>query len=134
MTGSFLIDDSFQASKIALDGLSLRQQMIGRNISNADTPGYHAQTVQFESYVKQALNKAGQIPLQITNAGHMLSKTEGSGIQLVDRPGSTLRADQNNVDIDVELTDMTDTALKFQTISTEVSKKLLLLKSIANAR
>ncbi|HVP21248.1 MAG TPA: flagellar basal body rod protein FlgB [Anaerolineaceae bacterium] len=134
MTDSFLLDDSLKASSIALDGLSLRQQMISRNISNADTPGYRAQTVQFEDFVKQALNKAGQLPLQVTNASHLIAKNESNSIQLINRPGSTLRADQNDVDINVEMTDMTDTAIKFQTITTEVSKKLLLLKTIASAR
>lgn len=134
MSGSMFIDDSLKASGIALDGLSQRQQMISRNISNADTPGYQAQTVQFESFVKQALNKAEGMPLQLTNAAHLLPESQAPGVQLVNRPANTLRADQNNVDIDVELADMTDTAIKFQTITTEVSKKLLLLKAIANAR
>jgi flagellar basal-body rod protein FlgB len=39
----------------ALDGLALRQQVIGDNIANVDTPNYHAKTVDFESALQSAL-------------------------------------------------------------------------------
>lgn len=39
----------------ALDGLALRQQAIADNISNVDTPGYTAKTVDFESSLRSAI-------------------------------------------------------------------------------
>jgi flagellar basal-body rod protein FlgB len=133
MTG-IISESSFKATKIALEGLANRQQLISRNIANADTPGYHAETVNFESAIKQALNKAQQLPMQVTNAAHIVPTGQTGTFQVMNRTGGTERADQNNVDIDTELTDMTDTVIRYQTLTTEASKKIVLLKAIAAAR
>ena len=135
MRGSSIINDStLDVLKMALDGLSLRQQFIGRNIANIDTPGYRAQTVDFETAVKRALGRSASLDLRRTSPGHLLAtKTEG-GMRALERPGGSTRADQNNVDIDVELTDMTETALRYQALSQAASKKLLLLKQITSGR
>ena len=39
----------------SLDAGSLRQQVIANNIANINTPGYQAQTVAFESELRQAM-------------------------------------------------------------------------------
>ena len=41
--------------RAALDGLSLRQRVTADNISNIDTPGFRASTVDFESSLRTAL-------------------------------------------------------------------------------
>lgn len=135
MAGSILSSDSgFISAKMALDGLSLREQAISRNIANVDTPGYQAQTVNFESAIKTALKKTEGLALKQSSSGHLAAPAQSAGFERVNRPASTLRADQNNVDIDAELTEMTDTALRYQTVSQTVSKKLVLLKAIAMGR
>lgn len=134
MTDSLFADNSLRASILALDGLSMRQQAISRNLANIDTPGYRAQSVDFESAVQQAIKKAGSLTARTTRAGHMLPRQQSQLIKTVDRPGGSLRADENNVDIDVELAEMSETGIQYQAISQQISKKLLLLKTIANAR
>lgn len=135
MAGSILSSDTgFLSAKMALDGLSLREQAISRNISNVDTPGFQAQTVNFETAIKNALKKTEGLALSQSSSGHLAAPAQSTGFTTVNRPASTLRADGNNVDIDSELTDMTDTALRYQTVSQTVSKKLVLLKAIAMAR
>ncbi|KPL84117.1 hypothetical protein SE15_02775 [Thermanaerothrix daxensis] len=127
-------DPTFNILRMALDGLSLRQQMIGRNIANVDTPGYQAQSVDFETAVKRALARQKTVSLQRTQPGHLSAPAESSSFTVLQRPGGSTRADQNNVDIDVELMDMTETALRFQALSQAASKKLLLLKNLASGR
>jgi flagellar basal-body rod protein FlgB len=39
----------------ALDGISLRQNVIADNIANVDTPGFRARSVDFESSLKSAI-------------------------------------------------------------------------------
>ncbi|MGB9798965.1 MAG: flagellar basal body rod protein FlgB [Thermanaerothrix sp.] len=129
-----LNDSTLSILRMALDGLSLRQQMIGRNIANVDTPGFHAQTVDFETAVKRALTQNKVIGLQRTQPGHLAAPTQNATFTIAQRPGGSVRADQNNVDIDVELMDMTETALRFQALSQAASKKLLLLKNLASGR
>jgi flagellar basal-body rod protein FlgB len=132
MSGSSISGDvSLQTAKLALDGLSLKQQAISRNLANIDTPGYKAQTVDFKQAISHAMNSGGGISLVTTNSAHLTGAKSGSVIMNVARQGGTDRADQNNVDIDTELTDLSQTGITYQAISQEVSKKLLLLKAIA---
>jgi flagellar basal-body rod protein FlgB len=131
---SLFSDNSIKAAKLALDGLSKRQQLIGRNIANIDTPGYHSQEISFETAIQRALKTNGQIQPAMSQPGHMSITGNQPFYQTKDRPGGTARADENNVDIDVELSQMTETGIQYQAVSQEVSKKLALLKTIAMSR
>lgn len=134
MSDSLFNDIAMRAAKSALDGLSLRQQVIGRNLANVDTPGYRAQRVQFEDALKRALQPKASVPLEITHAAHLASPTAIDRATVSNRPGGTFRADMNNVDIDVELTEMSVAGISYEAISLAVSKKLQLLKTIAMSR
>ena len=132
MSDSLIVDDALRASQTALDGLSLKQQAISRNIANVDTPGYQAQTVDFKQVISQAMSANHGVSLVSTNPMHLASNSPASTMATVARPGGTERADQNDVNIDTELTDMSQTTIYYQAISQEISQKLLLLKAIAS--
>lgn len=134
MSNSIVEDTTLQAAKLALDGLSLRQQAISKNIANIDTPGYRAETVNFEDTLKSTLQGSDKLPMTVTNAAHLASPTESVGFSVSQRPGGSTRADQNDVDINVELTDMMQTSIQYQAITQSVSQKLQLLKTIAESR
>src|SRR5512147_176206 len=107
MSNSLFADNATRAATVALDGLSLRQQAISRNLANIDTPGYQAQTVNFEETLKHALENDGSLSMDVTNVAHLASASDSHGTFSVSmRPGGSFRADQNNVDVDVEMTDM----------------------------
>jgi flagellar basal-body rod protein FlgB len=133
MTG-IINSSSLDAAKTALDGLSLRQQVISRNIANVDTPGYQSQNVSFEQAVKTALKKSDTAALSITNANHIQLETPSSAFSVADRVGGTERADQNDVDIDTEMAQMNETALRYQALTQMISKKFSLIKSIVVSR
>ena len=69
-----------------------------------------------------------------TNAAHLASPTLAKGYTLSNRPGGSERADQNNVDIDTELTDMSQTGIMYEAVAQSVTKKLALLSTIASDR
>ena len=132
MSDSLFADIAMRTAKAALDGLSLRQQAISRNMANIDTPGYHAQTVDFEETLHRLIQNDGALPLALTNEGHQASPSAPhTGFSLKARQGGSFRADQNNVDIDVEMTDMSEVGIQYQAVSQAVSQKLLLLKTLA---
>ena len=134
MSNSFIIDPTIQAATAALDGLGARQQAISRNIANVDTPGYQAQTINFEDSLKAAMQGSGQLQMTATNAAHLASPALAKGYTLSNRPGGSERADQNNVDIDTELTDMSQTGIMYEAVAQTVTKKLALLSTIASDR
>jgi flagellar basal-body rod protein FlgB len=133
MTG-IINSNSLDAAKTALDGLSLRQQVISRNIANVDTPGYQSQNVSFEQAVKTALKKSEAPALSITNVNHLQLDAPTTTFSVADRVGGTERADQNDVDIDTEMAQMNDTALRYQALTQMVSKKFSLIKALAVSR
>ena len=120
-----------RTASLALDGLSLRQQAISRNLANIDTPGYQAQTVNFEQTLKRMVAGSNELGLKTTNISHQTTAAQEARFSVSTRPGGTFRADQNNVDVDVEMTDMSEAGVAYQAISQAISKKLLLLKTLA---
>lgn len=130
MADMFSMDPTFLVAKKALDGLSLRQQVISQNLANVDTPGYHARQVNFEDSLKSAMEH-DDISMATTNPAHLTIQNVAAGPLVETRPGGSTRTDGNNVDIDVELTDMSETGIQYQAVSQAVSQKLALLKSIA---
>jgi flagellar basal-body rod protein FlgB len=66
-----------------------------------------------------------------THDAHLTTATSATGFSLSLRPGGSQRADENNVDIDVEMTDMSEVGIQYQAVSQAMSKKLLLLKTLA---
>jgi flagellar basal-body rod protein FlgB len=131
MTDSIFSDNAARAAKLALDGLSLQQQAISRNLANIDTPGYQAQTVNFEETLKRALDGGPTLAMNVTNDLHQVSAEQRLSFSSSLRPGGSYRADQNNVDIDVEMIGMSEAGIQYQAISQTISQKLLLLKNIA---
>ena len=134
MANSITTDSTFSALKYALDGLSRQQEVLGQNIANVDTPEYKAQTVDFQSSLKQALNKSKVMPLSTTHAGH-IDLTDGPlGFQAAFRRGGSVRADGNDVDIDVEMEQMTETNIQYQALTQMISKKFQVVKNIVSGR
>lgn len=131
MTASLFSDVSSVTAKAALDGLSLRQQAISRNLVNIDTPGYQAETVDFQETLARMVDDDTLLPLTTTHEAHLTTAESEPPFSVSLRPGGSYRADQNNVDVDVEMADMSEVGIQYQAISQAVSKKLMLLKTLA---
>lgn len=132
MTDPVFGDSALNTASKALDGLSYRRNVISQNVANVDTPGYHALEMNFESELQKSMSSSPKLSLKTTNENHQISKSDASGpYQAKLRSGGTERADGNNVDIDQELMQMTETGIRYSALSKAVSSKLNLLKSIA---
>ena len=131
MPDSLFTDNAIRSAKLALDGLSMKQQVISRNLANVDTPGYQAETVNFEDTLKRALNEKPTLAMDVTNSAHQVSADQSKGFTSALRPGGTERADLNNVDVDTEMIDMSEAGIQYQAVSQAISQKLMLLKSLA---
>jgi len=134
MSNSILSDRAMQAITIALNGLSLREQAIAHNVANVDTPGYKAVDVSFEAQLQRALGEqAGDGPtLARTDARHLAAPQgeTAAEAQTVRRYNTTLRNDGNNVDIDLEMTQLAETTLRYNALTLLASKKLSLIKNV----
>ncbi len=126
-------DVGLKALYLGLDGLAVRQHAIANNIANVDTPNYKAQRVQFETHLQRALRRdeAFKVALKVTHVGHLTgSSPSGTPAVTVDSRPNTLRNDGNNVDIDLEMTELAETAIRFQALSQITGLKLTRLKTL----
>lgn len=127
-------DSTLNVLQAALDGLSERQQIISNNIANAETPGYHALAVSFENQLQNAMG-GNPVQMSVTADGHL--SADGSSphnAKLLMRQSGAARLDGNNVDVDMEMTELAETSIRFQSLTQIVTKKLALLKAIATSR
>jgi flagellar basal-body rod protein FlgB len=134
MSSSITNDKTSQVARFALDALAQRNNLIGHNLANVDTPGYRAQQVDFSAALRRATRPSGELGLVSTHAAHLSPENPASTVQVSLRQGGSLRADGNNVDIDVELSEMAETGISYQALSQLVGKKLGLLKYLASGR
>lgn len=79
----------------AVDGLTQQQQAIANNLANAETPGFTAQDVNFQSSLAQVLqsNNGGTASVNVT-ADPALPATDGNN---VDTGHQLVAAEQNTL-------------------------------------
>lgn len=134
MSAGILPDDAIRTAARALNGLARRQEITSHNIANVDTPGYRAQQVNFETALKRISGTDRHIPVQSTHIKHLASPSRSVRFEVENQKGGTEREDGNNVDIDLELATLTETGVRYQALSNLVSRKLRLLKTLADRR
>jgi len=97
------------------------QNVISSNIANADTPGYKAQTMEFESAFRDALNAQGGI------ASHPRA-TDPVEPEVYEDPNGVESLDGNTVDRSSEMAKMAENQLLYDASVELLKRKLAMLK------
>ena len=116
----------------ALDTAALRQRTIAQNIANINTPGYKRYEVSFEGELQQALGLAPGLPLHRTHPYHLPIAGPGVTPQVHQDNSTTMRQDDNNVDIDREMVDLAQNSLNFNFATQQLSSRLAMLRYVVN--
>ena len=112
----------------AADASWLRNDAIGNNLANVDTPGYKRQDVAFESVLKQAL---GCCHYRTMDAKVSALKTERLVPTVFTDHGSySYRLDKNNVDVDTEGVMLAENQLKYQGLMVGINQEFLNLQTV----
>ncbi len=109
-----------------IDTTTLRQKVIANNLANVETPHYKRNEVRFEDAFKMALEKnPTRIPGWRTDARHMPINPKTDLHDVVPeiwRQNDTLsRADDNNVDLDVEMAQLAKNQLLYDAVMERMS-------------
>lgn len=135
MTG-VLFDKTLTVLEKALDAGSLRQRVIAHNIANINTPGFKRSFVTFESQLKEALSNArdGEVTMLKGDPRHITGKTglEQLEPRVVRDRTSSLRADGNNVDVDLEMTYLAMNTIKYNAVIQQLNDRLAKLRYVIN--
>ncbi len=111
----------------AADASWLRNEAIGNNISNVDTPGYKRQDVAFESVLEKAL---GHNRYQSTDSKVAAAKSKNLSVRTyTDYDSFSYRLDGNNVDIDNENVMLAENQLKYQGLIASINQEFDNLKA-----
>jgi flagellar basal-body rod protein FlgB len=125
------LDDYLHTRLTALGLHAKRSEVLASNIANADTPNYKARDFDFASALRSALGTTqARIALDRTDRAHL------SGPRGVDLPvGLQYRLpvqpsiDGNTVELDQELAQFSDNALRYQANLTFLNQQIALLRS-----
>ncbi|QXE03091.1 flagellar basal body rod protein FlgB [Terribacillus sp. DMT04] len=114
----------------SLDFANLKNQTIANNISNADTPGFKAETVSFKNTFEQTMNAA--FTAKRTNLKHLAfgSSDSSSAFLVTKKEGTSYSNSGNNVDIDKEMSELADNQLYYQALADRISGKFNSLSKV----
>lgn len=121
------IDDYFRVEETALKLRSARQELLAANIANADTPGYKARDVDFSSAFSAALAGKSSQPLTTSNSRHLQSGSSSDvfpASALLYRGETQSSIDGNTVNVDKEMVEFSDNALRYQAALTFMQKRI----------
>lgn len=126
-------DRTMQALQFTMDGLSKRAQATSNDLANADTPNYKASEVTFEGSLRQALrgNADTPLPLVKTDGAHMDPQADVTKASIAETPmlNEVMKNDNNNVDIDREMTTLANTNVMYDAMTQMATTKLSILRS-----
>ena len=122
----------------ALRASDLEHQVIAHNLANLDTPGFKRSEVLFQNTLAAALKAQAdggdQLQGTRTNAAHLpigdvASPADVQGRAVV-RAETSLRPDGNNVDIDAEMTRLSENTVLYQALAQLVKMKMTELRGV----
>ncbi len=115
----------------ALDGAWLKNTAIANNIANVNTPGYKKQVVEFESILRNELNKNVSVKMNTTHTAH-IDATSSQNPQISTQSRTSYRVDDNNVDVDVENAEMAKNTIYYNALIDQVNGQYNRIKTVLN--
>lgn len=115
----------------ALNASWKRNEALANNIANVNTPGYKRSDVKFKDLLKESLQDTA-VKGAKTHHRHMdIGARDLSNLthEITQSQGYSTRRDGNNVDIDVEMAEVTKNNIYYEAVSRQLSSKLNRLRS-----
>ena len=112
----------------------MRQEVIANNIANVNTPNFKKSNVEFEELLAREIygeEPNGKLNLARTHDKHLPYKPLKFHAQptIVQDNSTTMRVDDNNVDIDIEMATLAKNQIYYNTIVTEFGGHVSKLKA-----
>ena len=89
-----------------------RSELLAANLANADTPGFKARDLDFQSVLKQTLSS--NVTLERTQTGHLAPTAEMLGGTLKYRVPNQAALDGNSVEVQVEQAKYAENNVQYQ--------------------
>jgi flagellar basal-body rod protein FlgB len=124
---------SFQRLESAIQAASMRQRVIANNIANVDVPYYKRSDVIFEELLNHAITGKG-IPVlsgRMTHERHIpINNSYPSPYpQVVSDETTAINNNQNNVDIDKEMSLLAENQLRYNLMIQQVNHEVKMMRT-----
>ncbi|MGZ3771456.1 MAG: flagellar basal body rod protein FlgB [Bdellovibrio sp.] len=130
-----LFDKTTNALATSLSMRQLRHNVTSSNIANAETPGYHAKKMDFEGALQRALDLDGANSLSTSSPEHFavggisVNKTRPD---IYEDPEGAVNNDGNTVDVEKEMSALSENAIMYKTALQLINKKMAAIKYAAS--
>ncbi len=109
-----LFDVTSSALEVAIKGTEQRQGVLANNLANVNTPNFKRSDVSFQGALASALQSSNGDPSVVDNTAFTTSSDSST----------SMRADGNNVDVDVESANLAKNQLLFDSVMAIDTKRL----------
>ena len=118
----------------AMTAANIRQEVIANNIANVNTPNYRKSVVDFESLLAREIygeEPDGKLKMARTHDKHLpfVPLDFHAEPTIVQDHTTTMRVDDNNVDIDIEMATLAKNQLYYNALVTEFGGHVTRLKN-----
>lgn len=133
MSGLFDKTTNGLATSIAMR--QIRNNVISSNIANAETPGYKAKKMEFEGALQRSLDLDGANSLSTSDGQHFavggqaINKTRPD---IFEDPEGAVNNDGNSVDLEKEMSALSENAVMYKAALQLINKKMAALKYAAS--
>ena len=120
-----------------LQAATLRQEVISNNIANVNTPNFKKSDVVFENLLARELNldSSGKLQMVRTHDRHMpIGANAPVTAKIEQQNTTTMRVDNNNVDIDVEMATLAKNQIYYNTMAKELGSYLSRVKTTITSK
>ena len=116
-----LFDTTQLGLQRAISGAAMRQEVLANNLANAETPGFRRSDVDFHSTLAQAMSSGDSSTVENVSFSP-------------EQEQSTMRADGNGVDVDVESANMAKNGLEYEALVSVAHARIQILESAMGTR
>lgn len=130
---SGLFDKTMGGLQTSIGMRQVRQNVISSNIANAETPGYQAQKVDFEDALGRALDIDGLRSMSTTDGKHIVVGGATAAVRpdIYANPEGAINNDGNSVDLEKEMSALSENAILYKAALQLINKKMAALKYAA---
>ena len=117
-----------------LAAATMRHEVISNNIANVNTPNFKRSAVNFEDLLAKELhldNDGRRLDMVRTHDRHLPMALPGKVHAVIEEDGTTtMRVDNNNVDIDIEMAGLAKNQLYYNAMTTELGSFIDRMKGV----
>lgn len=134
MLEQIMNSSNFDYLSRGMSAANLRQEVISNNIANVNTPHFKRSAVNFEDLLAKELHlddDGRRLDIVRTHDRHLPIPIHGKVNAVIEEDQTTtMRVDDNNVDIDIEMAALSKNQLYYNAMATQLGGYMTKLKNV----